>query len=56
MRDTRIYLNGKRVAFRAECVECHLIAETSPPPDGWEYIEVIPDGEYGWLCRECQMG
>ena len=51
----RIWLDGKRVKFRAECADCHCIAEKSPPEKGWEYVQLDPyEDTWGWLCPKCQ--
>lgn len=55
MNTPEIFLDGKRVKVRAQCAGCGLIAETSPPPDGWEYVMLDPHEEiWGWLCPQCQ--
>jgi len=41
------------VAF--QCSDCRLIVEThGEPPDNWEYVELSPYGNWGWLCPDCQ--
>lgn len=50
---TKVWVNGKLAKIVPQCAECGLVT-SAPPPDDWEYVELDPDGHWGWLCPECQ--
>lgn len=49
----QVWVDGRRYPFRPECAECSLIAD-EPRPEYWEYVELTPDGDWGYLCPHCQ--